>query len=47
MGTPAAAGLHSPLSGPVGTDSGIEKERQSRSMMGTHVSDKHSFIDLH
>ena len=47
MGTPTAAGFHSPLSGALRESQGLrERERQSRSVMGKHVADTHSFIDL-
>ena len=52
MGTPTAAGFHSQPSGGLKGKSGIEREKareresQSRSVMGIHVPDTHSFIDL-
>lgn len=45
MGTPTAAGFHSPLSGAFRESQGL-RERQSRSVMGIHVPGTHSFIDL-
>lgn len=47
MGTPTAAGFHSALNGADFRESQGFRESQNRRVMGIHVADTHSFIDLH